>query len=416
MISVIVAMVPLTIPKLLGYRIYGIMTESMTPAYSVGGVVYVKDCEPKEVQPGDVITFYMGSNTEYVMTHRVIEKDEQQMTFTTKGDANNTADAEPVNFDRLIGKAAFFIPGIAGLAAFVNSTTGKAACFIVFAAAFMMWLLADMLSPKKAKKVSETEAVGTETKKTKKKSFNGVQLAGMVLVLGAGIYLGSIFWQYRQGTTEYDALNRQMFSDTEMQETDGMEETGISASDRQILQKLAELKEQNPEVIGWIKFDNFDLSYPVMQGEENTYYLKHTFSGEENAAGSIFMEAANTSDFNDCHTILYGHNMKNLSMFGSLRQYRQEDFYQDNQFFTIYTEQEVYRYQIFAYYDISQDAELYTIGFAPNEVFQSFVEDMKRRSYYDTGVDVSKMDKVLTLSTCSSKGNRFVVNAKRIEQ
>lgn len=108
--------------------------------------------------------------------------------------------------------------------------------------------------------------------------------------------------------------------------------------------------------------------------------------------------------------------MKNLSMFGSLRQYRKEDFYQDNQFFTIYTQQEVYRYQIFAYYDISQDAELYTIGFAPNEVFRKFVEDMKRRSYYDTGVDVSELDKVLTLSTCSSKGNRFVVNAKRIEQ
>lgn len=144
-------------------------------------------------------------------------------------------------------------------------------------------------------KKKTTEAFGAETQRAKKKkNVNWVQLAGLVLVFGAAIYLGSIFWQYRQGTSEYDDLERQVFSDAQMQENIGQEEAGISAQDKMVLQKIAELKEQNPDVIGWIKFDNFDLSYPIMQGEENTYYLKHTFLKEENAAGSIFMEAANT--------------------------------------------------------------------------------------------------------------------------
>ena len=181
------------------------------------------------------------------------------------------------------------------------------------------------------------------------------------------------------------------------------------------MEAIGRLKEQNEDVIGWITFDNMELSYPIMQGEDNDYYLKHTFSGETNSAGSIFMEAANSSDFEDCHTIIYGHNMRNLSMFGQLKKYKTEEFYEDHQYFTIYTEDRVYRYRIFAYYDISEFGDIYTVGFEPDGEFQTFIDDMMRRSYYDTGVRADKQDKVITLSTCSTTGKRFVINAKRIE-
>lgn len=453
MLSVIVVMVPLTLPKLLGYHIYGVLTGSMTPAYSVGSVVYIQPCEPEEIQVGDVITFQMGTNTEYVVTHRVVEVDREACTFTTKGDANNAADSEPVRWERLIGKAVFCVPGLANVFGFVNSTTGKAVLFSAFALAFILWVAADMIAPKRQSaegtdKKQETkedivkETISEEARQEKtdnRKAGHGrgavrpvIRGFGILLIVGAVIYLGSTFLQYRKGETEYNALQKLVFADGvagNEQKADGeaggdeeehpageVSNSALSEMDRQVLDAISELRKQNEDVIGWIAFDDLELSYPIMQDEGNEFYLSHTFSKRENSAGSIFMEAANHPDFEDCHTIIYGHNMKNLSMFGQLKKYKTEEFYEQHQFFTIYTLDQVYRYQIFAYYDISELGDIYTIGFEPNEEFETFIGKMLKRSYYDTGVDVTAQDKVITLSTCSTEENRFVINAKRLEK
>lgn len=422
MLTVIVVMVPLTVPKLFGYHIYGVLTGSMTPAYPVGSVVYIRTCEPEEVTVGDVITFRMGTDTEHVMTHRVVEVDSDMQSFVTKGDANNAADAEPVSFDRLIGKAVLCIPGLADVADQMDTLTGKAVLFIAFALAFIFWVIADLISPKKGNKESKQkeEAVSNAGR-------TAMRLVGLAMIVGAVVYLGYIMLQYHRGNAEYDALERKVFeeaaADEAVNDNQNVEEPGnsetvtsISAEDRKVMTALRELMEENENVIGWIAFDNMDLSYPIMQGTDNTYYLKHTYSGEENSAGSIFMEAGNHPDFNDCHTIIYGHNMKNLSMFGRLKKYKTEEFYEEHQYFTIYTDEEVYRYRIFAYYDIPEDGDIYTIGYSADDEFGKFIDKMKRRSYYDTGVEVTKDDKIVTLSTCSTTGNRFVINAKREER
>lgn len=422
MVTVILMMVPLTVPKLFGIRIYGVLTGSMTPAYSVGGVVYVKETDASDIQVGDVITFKMGTNTEYVMTHRVVEMDGS--FFVTKGDANNEVDPEPVSYDRLIGKVVLFLPGLAGVAEFVNSSTGRSVLIMLFASAFMMWIVADMLAPSKKKQSSnQSEAIAENVqpnKHKKKQSGNPViQIAGVVLILGAVIYIGSVFLSYRESASEYDALEDAVFSEVSEENITTDTKIGtveLTAEEKEILAGIAKLREENPEVIGWIKFDNLELSYPIMQGEDNDYYLNHTFSGEVNSAGSIFMETTNSSDFNDSHTIIYGHNMKNRSMFGSLKTYKTEDFYPGNEYFTVYTLDKVYRYQIFAYYDISMYGEIYSVSFEPGEEFQQIIDNMCRRSYYDTNVEPESTDKILTLSTCSTEGNRFVVNAKRISE
>lgn len=426
MAAVILMMVPLTIPKLMGIKIYGVMTGSMEPAYSVGGVVYVKSCDASKISKGDVITFRLGTDTEAVMTHRVLQMDGS--FFVTKGDANNTEDPEPVSYDRLIGKVVFFVPKLAGLANFVDSATGRYFFILLFALSLIFWIAGDMLKTgEKEKKRAENRPAWTANmpevpkgRKTAHRKTSPVTVLGILLIFAAAVYLGMIFYRYYASDKEYRELEQQVFGTETEKQANASEETGtqdgkLTAEDQEILQALKDLQQENPDVIGWIRFDNLDVSYPVMQCEDNEYYLKHTFKKESNPAGSIFMEAANTKDFEDCHTILYGHNMKNLSMFGVLKKYKTEDFYGENPYFTIYTTEHVYRYQIFAYYDISMDADLYTIGFRPDEVFQSFVDEMCQRSYYDTGIDVTSKDKVLTLSTCSTKGNRFVVNAKRME-
>lgn len=405
MVTVILLLIPLTIPRLFGIRIYGVLTGSMTPSYSVGGVVYVKKAVPCDIQLGDVIVFRMGTETENVMTHRVVEKDGS--FFVTKGDANDCVDPEPVSYDRLIGKVIGFLPYLACVEEFVNSSTGRSVLIMLFAAAFLLWVAADFLA---SSKVAFTKAIPGKG-----------QLMGLVLILGASVYLGGVFWENRSGVAEYRALEEAVFAE-DFRGNDKTPETedvtsqtaALTEEEERILDEIGKLREENPEVIGWIQFDHLAISYPIMQGTDNEYYLKHTFSGEYNRAGSIFMEASNAPDFNDSHTILYGHNMKNQSMFGTLKNYKTENFYPDNAYFTIYTPDQVYRYAIFAYYDTSTDSEIYNVQFEPGGVFQKILDNMCRHSYYDTKICPESTEKILTLSTCSAKDKRFVVHATRI--
>lgn len=177
------------------------------------------------------------------------------------------------------------------------------------------------------------------------------------------------------------------------------------------------LQEINPDVIGWIRFDSSEMpSYPILYSGDDETYLRTDIYGNETTAGCIFLEGANNPDMNDYHTIIYGHNMRNLSMFGSLKNYKKEGFYEGHPCFTIYTDTMAYRYQIFSYRDVPETHQVYTIGFGPDENYQNFIDELQRHSYEDTGVTVTKDDRIVTLSTCSTEGKRFVVHAVRVDK
>lgn len=145
MIMVILICVPFTVPKLFGLTLYGVETASMEPEYPVGSVLYVKEVEASEVEVGDAITYSLGTDTELVMTHRVIEKNEADQTFITKGDANEAEDAEPISFSRLLGKPVFCMPYIAAVSELINSKYGISGMVAVFVLVLMIWMLADFL-------------------------------------------------------------------------------------------------------------------------------------------------------------------------------------------------------------------------------------------------------------------------------
>lgn len=177
------------------------------------------------------------------------------------------------------------------------------------------------------------------------------------------------------------------------------------------------LQEENEDIVGWIQFDTIEISYPILIGEDNETYLRTDYQGKKAVAGSIFMDSMNQSDFSDYHTIIYGHNMRNGSMFGQLKQYKNPEFYEGNEFFTIYTPDRVLRGQIFSCHDTDACGEVYTVGFQPDEEYQEFVEYLKNASWYDCHVEVSNEDQIITLSTCTgSSSNRFVIHAKVIDQ
>ena len=125
---------------------------------------------------------------------------------------------------------------------------------------------------------------------------------------------------------------------------------------------LESLQAEYPDVAGWIFFENEEISYPVVYSGDNETYLRTTYTGKKAEAGSIFMDGESTPDFSDPHTLIYGHNMKNLSMFGRLKYYKTEkDYYEDHRYFQIFTGDKIYRYEIFAYCDIPADSMVYSV-------------------------------------------------------
>lgn len=148
MLLLVLLCVPLTLPRLFGYQLYAVKTPSMTPIYPVGSVLYVKPCGAGEVQIGDPITFTMGTDTDMVMTHRVVAIDQDKQTFTTKGDANTAEDITPVGFDRLIGKPVLCLNGMAGIADYIHSIMGAITLALLFFIVLMSWLIADQLNKK----------------------------------------------------------------------------------------------------------------------------------------------------------------------------------------------------------------------------------------------------------------------------
>lgn len=180
-----------------------------------------------------------------------------------------------------------------------------------------------------------------------------------------------------------------------------------------------ELKKQNPDIVAWIRFDSEELaiSYPVLYSGDNEKYVRTDVYGNDHIAGSIFLEGLNSPDFSDYYNIIYGHSMKNGTMFGNLKKYRTEGFWQENQYFTVYTEHTAYRYHIFSYETAPDGGEVYKIGYQPGEEYQEFIDHMIENSQIETGITPQSTNKILTLSTCVAvdSDERFAVHAVCID-
>lgn len=179
------------------------------------------------------------------------------------------------------------------------------------------------------------------------------------------------------------------------------------------------LLETNKDTKGWIKYNNDEINYPIVQASDNEYYIRRTFYKKYNQAGSIFMDYRNNS-FEDKNVVLYGHNMLDRSMFGSLKDVLENDFFlkNENNYIQLYNaDNELLTYQIFSYYIIEKEEYYIKTSFNSDNEFLKFLNTIKGRSYKKFDVDLDINDKILTLSTCvGTEGTtrRKVVHAKRI--
>ncbi len=174
---------------------------------------------------------------------------------------------------------------------------------------------------------------------------------------------------------------------------------------------LDSLREVNSEVIGWITIPETELSYPLLQAEDNKYYLNHTWNNDRSSVGSIFMECLINPNMQSFNTIVYGHKMRNGSMFGSLINYEDAEYWKEHPSIYVVMDDGVYRYDIFAVHEVGTRQIVYRININSEKRRNEFIQFCVENSVIDTGIVPTATDKILTLSTCTGSGHstRWVV-------
>lgn len=176
-----------------------------------------------------------------------------------------------------------------------------------------------------------------------------------------------------------------------------------------------ELQKINEDVVAWIVVEDTDISYPVVQAKDNTYYLDHTFEKKSNYAGSIFMDYSASRDFSDLNTFIYGHNVYHGTMFAELSNYMDKAFFDKHPYVYLYTPTKNYKLQVFSAYIDTAESNSYRMGFVDESDFANYLALVKGKSKYDSGVEVSPQDHIITLYTCSYESGDNPTNTEASE-
>lgn len=236
-----------------------------------------------------------------------------------------------------------------------------------------------------------------ETGMKNKKAENAITavLAAAVLLTG-GMSLHSYLSEQR-AKNEYDAIRQEVVAEPAAGET----QEEIAEKNYPELQiDFAELIRTNPDFRGWLYFPALDISYPVVQGEDNDYYLKHSFEGESVNAGCIFMDCGASADWSDRNTFVFRHNMRDESMFGAFKNLlKGTASCEENPYFYIYTEDKVYIYEIFSYYETKSTSDRFAT-FTSDASYDDYVQWATEHSLYASDADLSDRGNIVSLSTC----------------
>ena len=257
---------------------------------------------------------------------------------------------------------------------------------------------------------------GRRRKKSKGKGI----LSNLILVAAIAVFCVSAYQLFKigkgylDGRSEYDKI-RDLAIETEDGDGDG------TGNQPRYQVNFDELMALNPDTIGWIRFDPEPaiINYPIVQGKDNQEYLHKTFSANDNSLGTIFLNVENNPNFRDQNSIVYGHRMRDGSMFRHLQDYEDRAFWEANPYFYIYTPdgQELI-YHIYSMGEVLDTSDTYLTKFNTEEEYQNFLNMTKQVSLYDTGIEVTTSDTIVTLSTCTSASDshRFVVRGVRVKE
>ena len=273
------------------------------------------------------------------------------------------------------------------------------------------------------------DSIKSEDGKKNSKIGNIIRYVVMAVALCVFCYsayeLISIYSEYREGEQEYSDLTDKIFETKEtVKETKTLSDGETVADTVEVTQPEEEfifdfdsLYNINNDACGWILINGTQISYPLVQGNDNDYYLTHTINGTYNGAGTIFLDARVENGFEADNAIIYGHNMKNGTMFGELKRYKSQDYYNEHSIIDIFTQEGMYCYNIVATAVVDPaDQMIYTYDFTDESHFTAYRDYINSIKLYDTGVSIYSDDRLITLSTCTGDSTqRFVVIAKRVK-
>ena len=161
-----------------------------------------------------------------------------------------------------------------------------------------------------------------------------------------------------------------------------------------------ELIKINEDYRMWIEVPNTNIDYPVVQGKDNDFYLNHDFNKKESSSGAIFMDYKNNID-KDKNIIIYGHNMRNKSMFQNLMKFKDEEFWKENNKIILTIDGKRYEYEIFSsYISNAKDIDLKT-NFENDDEYLKYIDDIRKKSIFHRDMNIKSNDRIITLSTCS---------------
>lgn len=251
-----------------------------------------------------------------------------------------------------------------------------------------------------------------------KKLWKVVFLMAVLVCVGCVLYFGITTYQNYRAEKHRQEILEAMESTEFTGEMEGDEPDipkGIRHGEEVDFEKLQKI---NEELYAWIYIPNTKVDYPIAQSkDDNGYYLKYNMNKEPEFAGCIYTENYNSKDFEDPNTVIYGHNMRNDSMFGSLHEFEDPEFFEENKFVFIYTPEKTLTYRIFAAYEYDDRHILGTFDFSDKKIYEDYLKSIYEVntmiSNYREDVKVTSDDKIITLSTCASgkTESRYLVQA-----
>ena len=277
-----------------------------------------------------------------------------------------------------------------------------------------------------------------DEKKKKKKRSPVLYIAIVIMLISGGAlgYYGYeyfLYWQDGRAAQGQTDVVREMFQE-QMDEinllvsilpqttSDAAEAEPVIMTipfDTSPLDNARELT-NNPDIVGFLFVEGTNISNVILQGRDNHFYLHRDMFGRHNVNGSVFMDFRNSPDFTDPNTILYGHNMNNGTMFHDVRHYMRREFFEAHPYIKVITDDQLFIYEIFSAFSTRvdrayrMDFDYIQVLFEDEEEFRDLLNEMMRRSVYDTGVTARWNDRILVLSTCTNvnRNTRYVVAAR----
>lgn len=258
------------------------------------------------------------------------------------------------------------------------------------------------------------------------KIWGAVLAVSLIIVAISGFNVFKLWGEYQKGIDEYKELEEYVTVEVAEELEAAVEEASAEMQEEEkeslipvkVDVRYEVLESINEDFVSWLYYEPLEISYPVVRGNDNDYYTSYTFEGEKNSSGAIFMDFLNKPDYSHYNTIIYGHNMRNGTMFGSLKKLlSDEQIVKNDPYFYVFTQDKAYMYEIFAVYITNASSQTYDL--VKDEAGQeTYLEYINKTATYRSEKEVTASDRIVTLSTCHGlhSNNRTVVHGVLIAE